>query len=304
MHSRFTPRSLKTLAPSMIRSWSCGLKTAVFGLCLLPLAGGVAHGQTVLLNENFNSYANNAIPTGWYSIGTTTNPPTVQGGELRWSYIRPADVTSFQSVALVNAGDYIQASFDVRYTVAPTSSAVTTGPSLALYNSGGNPVTASTTSTSVAGHVGYKAYKAFGVTETVPNDFVLFRDNALSRDRYSNTVLKQEASGATIALNTTYSVSLNITRQANNDLQISYTFGNLTGNHTVVAASAIYTFDEIGINLFAGDFPGIGFLDNVLVTTNVSVIPEPSASAILLGAASILLVGCTRRRVRSCASVK
>ncbi len=301
MHSRLTaPRGLNHPALTLIRFGKSCLKTAMLGLCLLPLAGGVAQAQTVLLNENFNSYTNDAVPTGWYSIGTTTNPPKVQDGQLRWSFIRPADVASFQSVTLENAGDYIQASFDVRYTTAPT--AVTTGPSLALYNSGGVPVAASTAGTSVAGHVGYKAYKAFDVTGSVPNDFVLFRDNALSRDRYSNTVLKQQASGSTIALNTVYSVSLNIERQANSDLLITYSFGNLTQSHTVAAASAIYTFDEIGINLFAGDFPGVGFLDNVLVTT--SSIPEPSAYALLFGGASILLTACARRRVRSLPSVK
>lgn len=302
MHSRLTaPRGLNHPALTLIRFGKSCLKTAMFGLCLLPLAGGVAQAQAVLLNENFNSYANEAIPTGWYSIGTTTNPPKVQDGQLRWSFIRPADVTSFQSVTLENAGDYIQASFDVRYTTAPSSSAVTTGPSLALYNSGGAPVTADTTSSSVAGHVGYKAYKAFGVTGTVPNDFVLFRDNALSRDRYGNAILEQQASGAAIALNTTYTVSLNIERQANSDLLITYSFGGLTENYTVAAAAAIYAFDEIGINLFAGDFPGVGFLDNVLITTNI---PEPSTYALLFGGASLLIAACAQRRVRSRPLVK
>lgn len=293
-YSRSTDlRALNALALTPTRSGKSLLKNTMFSLCLLPLAGGVAQAQVTLLNENFNSYANTETPTGWYNVGAGT--PSALDGQLRWSFIRPAAVTSFQSLTLANAGDYIQASFDVRYTTAPTSSAVTTGPSLALYDSGGNPVSASTTSGSVAGHVGYKAYKAFGVTGTVPNDFVLFRDNALSRDRYGNTVLEQQASGTTIALNTTYSVSLNIERQANSDLLITYSFGALSESYTVSSVSGIYTFDTIGINLFAGDFPGVGFLDNVLVTTNA--IPEPSAYALLVGGfASLVVIG--RRRPR------
>ncbi len=298
MYSRLAPpRGLAGLAPTPIRSKSF-LKTAMFGLCLLPLVGGVAQAQTTLLDEDFTGYSNDAVPSGWYNVGSV-NPPTVQDGQLRWSYMRPVQVTSFDSVTLANPGDYIEASFDVRYTAAPSQ--VTTGPSLALYNSGGAPVSASTTSSSVAGHVGYKAYKAFGVTGAVPNDFVLFRDNALSRDRYGNAILEQQASGTTIALNTTYSVSLNIGRQANSDLLVTYSFGNLTETFTVSSASGIYAFDTIGINLFAGDYPGIGFLDNVLVTSNV---PEPSSYALLFGGASLLIVGCARRRVRTLPLVK
>lgn len=293
LHSRLAAsRALNAPALTTIRSDKSFLKTAMFSLCLLPLAGGVAQAQVTLLSENFNSYSDAAAPTGWYSIGTGT--PTVLNQQLRWGFISPAVTTSFETVTLANSGDYIQASFDVRYTNAPT--AVTTGPTLALYNSNGAPVAASTTNATVAGHVGYKAYKAFGVTETVTNDFTLFSNSQLSRFRYGaagNTELKSQVTGTGIVLNTTYSVSLNIERQANSDLLITYSFGGLTQNHTVAAASAIYTFDEIAINLFAGDFPGAGLLDNVLVTTNA--IPEPSACALLFGGFASLIVAGRRR---------
>lgn len=279
------------------------IKTAVFGLCLLPLAASTTYAQTVL-NENFNTTANGSLPTDWYRIGGTTANPAALDGELRWGYAFRAVVTTFDTVTLAKAGDFITASFDARYTTAAPSP-VTTGASLALYNSsGGSAVTADTASVTVDGHVGYKAYKAFGVTGALPNDFVLYANSKLSLSRFTSntgaTVLQEQATGQTIALNTSYTLSLKIERKTNDDLLISYSFGNNpSASYTVAAASvSTYTFDEIAINLFAGDNPTVGFLDNVLVETNVGAVPEPATVAFMMAAGMFLFVVVSRRTIR------
>ena len=88
------------------------------------------------------------------------------------------------------------------------------------------------------------------------------------------------STGSSIALNTPSSLSLNITLAANGtDLTVTSTYGNHSQTRTLTGADVLTkTFDEIGINLWGGDYSASAMLDNVFVTSNVSTSIPPGAA--------------------------
>src|SRR5690606_30928695 len=151
----------------------------------------------------------------------------------------------------------------------------TTGPTLALYDSQGTELTADHTGaadgtlpTSLTDDRGYKAYKSFQTA----NDLILFKNHlgfAPLRFGSLNPSLNTVSTGTGIALNTVHSLALRIELAANgDDLLITSTFNGSSQTRTVTGADVLTTsFDEIGINLWGGDFSGTASLDNVVVFT-------------------------------------
>ncbi len=291
---------------------------ATLGLCLLPLLSPDAHAQTTVFSDDFSGSATGALEN-FYRVGAssltvvTNDTDSLNGNTLRWGpSAKVAVLANFGSVTLTNPGDYIMASYDILFTTAPGT--LNTGPSLALYDSKGTVLTADHTGAAdgampatLTDDRGYKAYKSFNTT----GDFTLFENSAgFAPMRFTtasrNTALETTDTGSGIALNTVYSVSLRIELAANStDLDVTYSFGGLTETYSIAGTSVLTkTFDELGINNAAADQGGTTFLDNVLVTTNAVVIPEPSAFAILLGGAFLSIAVCARRRVRPLALVE
>src|SRR5690606_5993139 len=160
-------------------------------------------------------------------------------------------------------------------------------PSLALYDSKGTQHTADHTGpadgtlpASLTADRGYKADKSF----QTPNDLILFENHlgvAPLRFNALNPTLHSIGTGTTITLNTAYAMSLRIELAANGyDLVITSTFGGSSQTHTVAGTDVLTrTFDEIGVNLWGGDFPASAVMDNVVVTTNRPDIPANTTSA-------------------------
>ncbi|HEY9249807.1 MAG TPA: hypothetical protein VIO38_11770 [Rariglobus sp.] len=229
--------------------------------------------------------------TQWKRIGSATKPSVgtdnttpLSGNVLQFNYAKVASVGYFRTVTLKWPGDYIQASYNVRYTAKQTTN--TTGPTLALYHSQGTELTADhagaadgTLPASLTDDRGYKAYKSF---ETA-NDLVLFKNHlGFAPLRYTNlnTSLATVGTGTGIALNSVHTLALKIELAANgNDLLITSTFNGSSQTQTVTGADVLTkSFNEIGVNLWGGDYSGAGVLDNVVVFTNVNI---PAGAAAL-----------------------
>lgn len=300
------------------RRLKCLPAAAVLGMCLLPVFSQSTHAQTTVFADDFSTSATGALDN-FYRVGAsaltvvTNDTGSLDGNTLRWGpSAKVAVLANFGSVTLANPGDYIQASYDILFTTA--AGTLNTGPSLALYDSGGTVLTEDYTGAAdgampvtLTDDLGYKVYKSFNTT----GDFTLFKNTAgFAPMRFTsgsrNTALETTDTGSAIALNTVYSVSLRIELAANStDLDVTYSFGGLTETYSISGTDVLTkTFNELGINNAAADQGGTTFLDNVLITTNTTSIPEPSAAALLFGGASLLIVGCTRRRLRSISPVR
>ena len=267
--------------------WKKLLAAASLGLFSTLLATSV-QAERVLFNDDFTGGM-----TQWKRVGsatkptiTTDNTTPLSGNVMLSSFGKVATVAYFPSITLQNPGDYILARCDLRY--ASKQSANTTGPSLALYDSKGTQLTADHTGpadgtlpASLTDDRGYKAYKSFQTA----NDLILFENHlgfAPMRFNALNPTLHSVGTGSTIALNTVYAMSLRIELAANGyDLVITSTFGGSSQTHTVAGTDVLTkTFDEIGVNLWGGDFPSSAVMDNVVVTTNRPIIPADTTSSL------------------------
>lgn len=283
----------------------CLSVAAALGLCLLPLLSQSTHAQNTVFSDDFSTSASGALDN-FYRVGAssltvfTNDTGSLSGNALRWGPgAKMAVLANFGSVTLTNPGDYIMASYDILFTSAPGM--LNTGPSLALYNSNGTVLTEEYTGAAddampatLTDDLGYKVYKSFNTT----GDFTLFENSAgFAPMRFAsgsrNASLETTDSGSGIVLDTVYSVSLRIELAANStDLDVTYSFGGLTETYSISGIDVLTkTFNEIGINPAAGDQGGTSFIDNVLITTNTTNIPEPSSYALLLGGAPLLIVG-------------
>ncbi|EIQ00994.1 hypothetical protein OpiT1DRAFT_05555 [Opitutaceae bacterium TAV1] len=227
-----------------------------------------------------------------------------QGGTFRMI------VATFDTIALANTGDYISLKFDVRIFGASTTASTTSGtdfPSsdnalrFGFYNSNGTPVTADNTtgSNNDYGYMSEGLPFGSGTADITTTKFSRETGGADSIILTGTDLVKLTGSstGSRIHDSDTYTVIFTITRTGTGISLLSTvqsadgsTLFSITGTDANI--SAYTSFDEIAF----GSSADIGYrLDNVTVTTNVSQIPEPSTSILLIGTAILAAILLIRR---------
>jgi hypothetical protein len=250
---------------------------------MMALANGTTANQTSDANA-----PNVATGINGNSLATT-------GGTFPFSLHR-----YFTSTTL-NAGESISVSLNIRTTAAPTAQA--TSFRIGLFdsntgkistNSNFSGATGSTAGTVFIDDRGYGAFYDTGTsplahvigertntTYTAANGINLFRPSDFGNLGTASTV------GNTIALNTTYAVTLNIARSLDgSSVTTTSTFNGISLSFTDTT-DLVTEFDHLAI-FFGSSWTGTKYVDDVMVT----FVPEPSSA--LLGALGLLAL--LRRR--------
>jgi hypothetical protein len=278
---------------------------AVFGF-IAPVSA-----QVTLVNDGFtDGVRTNGADTGdiaWYSLGAggqtgntvVANGNFTSGQAFRFSSTSGNNVAvgNFSAVTLAVVGDYIEFSVQMRFT----GTLGTAGPMIGLFDSKGTYQTAdgfgSTNFTAVADDVGYKSIKSI---PNSTNDVVIKSQNATASFSSANgTTLTTGSSEGAIAVNTLYSMLFRVELLAGDQLSITSSFN---GGAAVPATTGALTktFDE-AIFSASGGANGNGTVDfsNLLITTNVSPVPEPSTYAVFCGLVVLGLAAVCRGQRRT-----
>ena len=252
---------------------------------LLSSAGtGAALADTTLVNDTFasgtnpgwvtndNSIANSG--TGGATVTVVTTGTGLDGNALQFTNTSNNRAMS-RTFALTSlaVGDEIELSMDFRFSTTPVS--VSQGFIMGLFNSsleegvrvGVNPAGA----TGAAGRTVY-----FGTDFAATN----------IGSSYVTSDLGTTAHSATVTITRTSATTLDIT-------------SNLSGASITRTAtlSELFGFDTIFVGMSGSGNQGAFFVDDVLITTTVTAVPEPSAAAAMAG---LVVVGIAvlRRRAR------
>ncbi|HSI09325.1 MAG: PEP-CTERM sorting domain-containing protein [Rariglobus sp.] len=278
---------------------------AVFGF-IAPVSA-----QVTLVNETFaDGGRTNGVDAGdiaWYSLGATgqtgntvvANANFTSGQAFRFTSTSGNNVAvgNFSAVTLAGVGDYIEFSVQMRFT----GTLGTAGPMIGLFDSKGTYQAAdgfgAANFTAVADDVGYKS------TKSIPNstsDVVIKSQNATASFSSANgTTLTTGTSGGAIAANTLYSMLFRVELLAGDQLSITSTF-NGGSTVTTTTGALTKTFDE-AIFSASGGAGGGGTVDfsSLLITTNVSSVPEPSTYAAFCGLVVLGLAAVSRGKRRT-----
>jgi hypothetical protein len=279
---------------------------AVFGF-IAPVSA-----QVTLVNDGFTDGGRtDGADTGdiaWSSLGAagqTGNTVVVahadftSGKAFRFTSTSGNNVAvgNFSAVTLAVVGDYIEFSVQMRFT----GTLGTAGPMIGLFDSKGTYQAVdgfgATNFTAVADDVGYKSIKSI---PNSTNDFVIKSQNATASFSSANgATLTTGTSGGAIAVNTLYSMSFRVELLAGDQLSISSTFNGSSLVPTTTSALT-KTFDE-AIFSASGGASGNGTVDfsNLLITTNVSPVPEPSTYAAFCGLVVLGLAAVSRGKRRT-----
>lgn len=273
----------------------------------LFIASTLSASATVVVYENdftdgFGSFY--VVGTGGPDISVDNTPP-LSGNTLRFSSTSATAnafvLTAFTPVTLSNPGDYIRASYDMRYynmTIAVES----TGPVLALLNSGGTYLTsndttqtAATTNPILLNDKGYRLYK----TMLADDDLVLGINTDGPGSSNADATVHTTVSSGIAFTKAVHSIWFEISLAANGeDLTMSYGFDSYTASPVTLTGTDVltYTFDELLLTAFGngGSTNGVR-IDNVLVISNI---PEPSSAALLLSGIVVWVTVAGRRRLR------
>lgn len=301
--------------PSLLKITSAGLLLATS-----------AAAQTTLINDSFTSVVvNGSGSTQTATSGAQTYQQLVNSNLFSGSVDSLSFSTTgnsigfvqFSPTTLANTGDYISLSFTVTYAGTPASgsSALRFG----LYNTLGDINTAKSynATTNPQGDTAKGYYASLNPGDT--GAAWSAGSNNLSKDLGNmlspfNSVLGG-AAGSTVALAstasavtfgaTTQSISLTLTKTANG-ISLSGSFAGETISATDVNGQSsggnngtpYTTFDTF----FFGNGVSVGAwsMDNLVVTTTGSAIPEPGSAALLAGGFALACVATMRRprRVR------
>ncbi len=290
-------------------------KTLLLAAFALPVA---AHAQ--ILNDTFSDgdRLNQNLPTSsaWYlgpSNSTTPGTFTVTDGQLQ--YRSGANTTAmwgmtyFTDSGSVNLADgqTLQISFDLTLTQVRADD--NNGIQFAILNSGGSRISGDLTATSDATFSAYTGYKlvvnpsvnqvGVGTTSTARSG--MFERTSTNNHPFAATAYTVLGSYQTEAdwggsnfiatANTPLSVTLSLARSGG-ELTFTATLGNWTASRTDTTGT--FSFDTFSLLTSTATFTnGNGFnIDNF----NVSVIPEPSSAAALVGVFALGAVALRRRR--------
>lgn len=296
------------------------MKKTLLIAALCASTGLLAHANTILVNENFSdgdrSTQNPPSSLQWYST-FTSNLLTVEDGWLVNSSpqrVRGAAAyfTDLGSAATINVGETINLSLNMRVDTLVLGSAANMF-SIGLFDSLGIASNRSTadnqnanvTSTGYAGGVSLNSAlretvnlaKRVGTgTGTLPL--------ITNRNAYAGTaaVATSAAYNEHVTQNIVYDVLLSVARTSDTEALVTFTLsgGDLTEAQTITYtdSSGYFSFDTIGFYTSQNSndpFMGLGqiSLDNIKVEI---VIPEASASAVLLAGIAVLTAVRRRRK--------
>lgn len=272
------------------------MKTTLALLSLL-CAGAASATAAVVFQDNF---ANNDR-TGWYTFTTSTTATDAFNPTVGWR-LTPQTGTTLSAItyftpASLAVGQSIELSFEFRQSLTTTSG---TGFRFGLFDSQGTRISANQTGTGGTANAAFnddRGYATFASLSSNTSHFTDIRERVTANDTFwtngAFATLGALAPRVTTAANTTYLASLLITYVDASTVSITSTINGVSMTRTD-SSSLLTTFDALSI--FTDGNSGTMSYKNVVVTT--SGIPEPSASAALLGVAGLGLAICRRRPSR------
>jgi hypothetical protein len=263
---------------------SVALVAAPLCLCFATSASA----QTTVFSDDFSD--NNR--DGWYiyngdpvtSLLDTSNGylETVSSGDYNYW----GGLANFSGVTLAD-GDFINLSLDFQILEDVGSNTIALG----LFDSAGTTITADQTDlTNLTDESGYYMFNRSA-------DLIMKAGNATGLGQVNGTdsMVKTQPSHLALADSTWHTYSLTI---VNSGGQITattvYDLGlgsELTQNDSGSAVD-ILTFDTVAIQSRIADYA----VDNILITTDGTVIPEPSSFALLAGMFGLTLIMLRRRK--------
>lgn len=275
------------------------MKTCFFaGLLITSGALCAADYSTVLFDDfSTDTKANYLLSSG----GSTSY--AIESGALRVNSGRSV-YTAFDAVSLA-VNETVRISFNFS---APAYGASNAGFRFGLFNSNNTPVTNFI-------NTEYGPFTGYSVTTNpvgAASNPMVIRDRSINTEGAlltTNTAFQAVgttggAQNQSFVANEIYTASFSVTRTSASVATISamITGAGLSG-YTITrehsSASATFVFDGFALSATSAalvDTNGIIRLDNILVETNVSPIPEPSAFAALAGLGVLTMAASRRRR--------
>lgn len=292
-------------------------------LAFAAVLASASHAQTTLVSDSFDSVSLNGSGTAqtlvsgaytYYQHANSALYSSSTNGALSFAGTNNSQGRiSFSTVTLANVNDYITVSFNVTYAAGATSQ--TSGLRFGLYNTLGDINTAYGTNGG-ANTIGDTAQGYYAATNpggtgaawsAGSNNLSKDLGNGATTTQYSSinggngvmNVAGQSFASAVTFGSVTQSVSLTLTKTAagilvsanvaGESFSATDTGANGSGNNGIVYT----TYDTFFFG--NGTASGAWTMDNLVITTNAGMIPEPSATAALLG--GLALVGaCVLRR--------
>ncbi len=290
-------------------------KTLLLAALALPVA---AHAQVNVV-DNFSDHDRlDGSPLTWYSLnnaGTTTTVPNsgINDGKLtvtstgssRTTYLATYFTPSATPFTLTNAGDYIVVSTDFAISHGASGGTLSIG----LMNSGGSRLSADVTNAITSPAITSTTY--YGYRATTPlgdGSHSIFERSSTTTNTgnafFAGNVELSSSPTSGIPLGTglnTPSVgnlSLRIERLVDNSVSITTFLNGTQLAQFTDTVNPSYTYDTFVIlvgNAMFGQTDRYVSFDNVTIT-GVSVIPEPSSAAALVGVFALGAVALRRRR--------